>query len=395
MAQGLGHVAQHGASARVHLLMQQAKVAGGGRKQRVHLLHRRAVLAEQGERLHQPERAGEEGALLGLHARIPEHQRAAAQLAPDRVAGERQPVAALEAETGREQERGVQPVRPGMHDVALLLVRPAMRVDPVADAVTLAPPAVGMAGVKLARRGEPGRAVERRPATELRHGVVLGLLQLPDAGVAAAPQVGAAVGKLREQAPGREVEDVAALDEQRRGLHQIAEHAELELPPRPVALAHRPAVPVTRQVQHPLLRREVAVEAIHHAQLPAVAEDGGDQPGERGLGLLDRADPQERLDGVGDVARPGEAVVVVLPRPDPLRQRGGRRRRRGARGREQQQLEGERAAPHRLPVAALIGQVRRPLAPGLVRPVDPSVDGGERRQDQRLVGGSQQRQHRA
>ena len=198
---------------------------------------------------------------------------------------------------------------------------------------------------------------------------------VPNAGIAGAPQVGATVGEVRQQAPGRKVEHVAASDEQRRGFQQVAEHAELGLLPCPIALEHRLAVSIAR--------------------LAAMPQDGGGQPGKSGLCLLHRADPQERLDGAGDVPHPGAAVVVVLGRPDPFRKRGGRRRRNCACKRVKQQLERQRAAPHRFPVAALIGQVARPFAPGLVRPVDPRVDGVGLRQDQRLVRRRKQRQHRA
>ncbi len=208
------------------------------------------------------------------------------------------------------------------------------------------------------------------------------------------PDVGAAVGHLGEQAPRHQIEHVAALDEQRRGLHQVAEHAELDLRARPVATAHRPAVAVAGQVQRLLLRGQRAVEAIHRAQPRPVAADRGRQPGERRLGLLGGADAQERLDGVGDVAHPGVAVVVVLVAADALGQR--RRGRSGDRpgGREQQQLERQGAAPDLGGVQAVHLEVAAPLPPRPVGAVDARVDLGQRRQDQRLVGRGQQRQRR-
>jgi hypothetical protein len=70
-----------------------------------------------------------------------------------------------------------------MHGVGLLRVGPAIRIDPVADTVTLAAPAIGELRVDLMRLGEAHSAVERRPAADLRHRIVLNRLQLPDAGI--------------------------------------------------------------------------------------------------------------------------------------------------------------------------------------------------------------------
>ncbi len=140
------------------------------------------------------------------------------------------------------------------------------------------------------------------------------------------------------------------LDEQRGRLHQVAEDAELALRAGAVAAQHRAAVAIARQVERLLLRATGRRPGGTSCAARAVAPHRRGQPGERGLRLLRRADAQERLDGVGHVAHPGVAVVVVLVAAEPLGQRGGGGGGDGAGRREQQQLQGQRAAAHRVGV---------------------------------------------
>ena len=59
-------------------------------------------------------------------------------------------------------------------------------------------------------------------------------------------------------------------------------------------------------------RGQPAVEAVEHLHLRAVAVDRVQQPAHRRLGLLADPEPEQRLQRVGGVADPGEAVVPVL-----------------------------------------------------------------------------------
>src|SRR4051794_23852790 len=109
MRQRLGQVAQERAVARVDLLREQADVIG----QREELLQRRRRLvdaAAAGERVGEPERTREEGALFVLHAAVAIEQRAAgAELVADRVDRAREAlglVAQIRA-AAREQDGGV------------------------------------------------------------------------------------------------------------------------------------------------------------------------------------------------------------------------------------------------------------------------------------------------
>ena len=366
--------------------------AAGG-QHRVHLRHRGAGLAQQGQGLDHPEPAGQEGSLLRLHAGAAVDERSATQFAANGVARRRQPIGAWKAEPGGEQQRCIEPFGARMHRVGLLGLGPAIRVNPIADAIAFAPPAIDMAGVDLSLLSQSHRPRQRGPAAELGHGVVFRLLQLPHSGVTAAPKVGAAIGQLGQQAPGHEVEHMAPLEEQRRCLQQVAIGAELELRAGAVAGSHGATATIARQVQLGFFRRQPAVQAVHHADLAAMAAHRRGQPGERRLGLLGRSHPQERLDGVGHVAHPGVAVVVVLVAADALRQRGRGRCGNGAGGREQQQLQRQRAAPHRPRIGPAHREVAAPLPPGLIAAIDPRVDGGDRRQDQRLVRRRQHRHH--
>ena len=74
------------------------------------------------------------------------------------------------------------------------------------------------------------------------------------------------------------------------------------------------------------------------------------------LGLALAAELQERLERERRVADPGEAVVPVALAADPLGQRGGGRRRDRARRREDEQLQGQRAAHDGLTPRAGVAQ---------------------------------------
>ena len=109
------------------------------------------------------------------------------------------------------------------------------------------------------------------------------------------------------------------------------------------------------------------------------------QPSEGRLAFRDHAEPQEGCQRVGGIANPGIAVVIVLGAAETLRQRRRGGRRDGTGGREQKELQHQRAAPDGFTIRPVIMQPARPRAPSLVGEVDAGVHVGEGRHAERLV----------
>lgn len=97
----------------------------------------------------------------------------------------------------------------------------------------------------------------------------------------------------------------------------------------------------------------------------------------------------------GGVTNPAKAVIPVALSTDLLGKRSGRSGSdRAGRGVEQE-LERKRAAHHSLTPRPVVGAVARPGSPELARSVEPCLDLGPCRDDQRLLQCSRQVEQRA
>ena len=208
-----------------------------------------------------------------------------------------------------------------------------------------APPLHGQVPV-LAQLGEPGAAVERDPAHELRRGEVLGVAaHLPDAAVGLAPVGDRGVDLLLEERPHALRQRVARLGVQVDGVEHRAPHVVLVLVMGAVADPHRPRVLVAAEVVEDLLGQlGAAVDPVHDLELALRGLGAVGHEVEEVVGLPvepERVEPPEREGGVAD---PGVAVVPVALAARRLgqRRRGGRDDRAGRRVGEA--LERERAA---------------------------------------------------
>jgi hypothetical protein len=246
VAERLGEVAEELPRARLDLLGIEADVVC----QSDELVHERGGLVDPsrlGEGLDEPERAGQECALLpwkSVLALVAEDKRPIGELAANRVDGRVRPLVVVAADKGGHQQRRVELAGTGPTDVAAPFLRPAALVEEALDrAGRLAP-----AGHVVARNvlaGERDRAVEGDPAHELRVGEVHRLAaHLPDPGVGPAPHLADEVGDLRDAPGSVAVESMAALDEQPYALEQAPVDAELELVGRAVAYPDRPRAAV-------------------------------------------------------------------------------------------------------------------------------------------------------
>ena len=124
----------------------------------------------------------------------------------------------------------------------------------------------------------------------------------------------------------------AAADPLPGAVEDLAVHVVLDLVGGGVAPPHRGRPAVALQVGVDALRRGLhAVEGVEDVR-PAVAHAGVEDPGQEAVRLVGQPDAAQRVDGVGGVADPGEAVVPVAFAADRLRQRRGRRGDDGAVG---------------------------------------------------------------
>src|SRR5205823_672645 len=172
------------------------------------LLHRRPSLvhaARSRKRLDEPEGAGEERALLPLLAAVAVEQRpACGELLADRRdrAGDALAGRLGEAHARRAQHRRVELLRVRVEGVGAASLREAAALDEVADGVALLAPALGVVTGELAFLDEPERAVEGRPARELRDRVAAQVGQLPDPRILVAPDDAEAVDRVGQAAAG-------------------------------------------------------------------------------------------------------------------------------------------------------------------------------------------------
>ena len=354
----------------------------------VHQLARLVAAAGARERLHEPEGAGEEGALELLRAAVAVDERAVGELFADGCDRPGHPLALWIGELGPrgEQHGGVELVRVGIERVAAAALGPAAGLDEVADPLALAAPVVGLGARDRAALRQLERAVERDPAVHFRARVVLQVVELPDPGVLLHPDAAGEARHLRDPACDVGAEVVAVLDVHRDRLEQVAVAAELKLRRGRVALADWARAAVARKRELFALVGDASVEVVEHVEPRMRALDRVQQPAQRGMDELQPPDAHERVDREGRVAHPREAVVPVAVAADLL----GKRRCRGgghrSRRRVSQQLERERAAQHLVRPGPVVLVPLDPALPPLRRraqaPLDaPAVGRGKRAVD--------------
>ena len=330
---------------------------------------------------HQPERADEEGPLLGPEAvvglldPVAEHQAVHRELVRDRPHRRHHPrvVGGQEAEEGHEEERGVEgglavPLR---EDAALVH---AVGADVVLDLLGPCLPVLGQLVLTLEPR-EAGAAVDRDPAHELGGREVLQrAANLPDALVGLAPRGQRTLHLVDEDRPDALVEPVARLGVEVHRVEHRAPDVVLVLAVRVVADPHRPGALVPLEVELLLGELRPPVDAVHHLEVLVALGDIGDEP-EEVVGLPVEAEGVQRPQGEGGVPDPAVAVVPVAPAARRLRERRRRRGHERPRRSEREPLQGQRAALQ-VPSPRMV----REVAPG--QPVLPVV----RRPHEALVG---------
>ena len=178
---------------------------------------------------------------------------------------------------------------------------------------------------RAARLPQPVVRLVPAPADRLDH-----VLQQPDVG-----------GRRR-----------ADLAERAQQVGDRAEHVQLDLPVGRVADPHgaRPGVPGQR-LDHGLRPQFVAVEVVERVQPFRVAAGvlhHPQHPAHQRLGLLVRAEVDQRPGGERRVARPAVAVVPVADPAQLLGQRGGRRGHEPAARLVPETAQRQRAAQHRV-----------------------------------------------
>ena len=376
VAEGLREVADLPAVARVVLLAEQPDIVAHG-QQPLEQPHRVAGPADQAQRVHQPEAAGQEGSLgtgqavdacLRLRAGglgVPEHQAAADQLALDgRHRGHdprvvRRQEADLRDQQHRRVQRGAAVVLGERAAPGVIAFLAHLGVDLVAHR---APPGLS---ARLAQLGDPDRPVEGDPGHHLGvHEVPPGPPDLPDPLVGLAPVLLQKPEQGPDQAPGVAVEPQPRLAAERDGVDHLAVHVELELADRGVADPHRRRVLVAGQpVRLPFLETALAGHAVHDLHVARVPGDRPPQPLPPRRRLAGVAGAQQRLQGDRGVAQPAVPVVPVPHPADVLGQRG-RRGRDDAAGRSVgERLQRDQRPDHGVPVLPLVGALGHPIRP--------------------------------
>ena len=251
----LREVAEVAAAAGVELLGVEAERAG----EREQLLAQRpgpAVLADLDQRRHEPERADRERALLAgepvvglLHA-VAQHEAVDGELVGDGEHGgaHARVVGREEAEQRHEQQRRVE--RVGLvvlREDAALVER--VGADVGVDLVGRRPATRSASSTSSRRSREPGAAVGRDPAHQLRRREVLRLAaHLPHAAVGLAPVRERRLDLALEDRPDAVVEAVAAPGVDVDRVEHRAPHVVLALVVGAVADAHRPGAVVAAEV---------------------------------------------------------------------------------------------------------------------------------------------------
>ena len=148
------------------------------------------------------------------------------------------------------------------------------------------------------------------------------------------------------------------------GVHDLAEHVELQLLHCGVAEPDRFRSHVARQprrldfVEPPLAR-----DAVHRLHVVGSARDRAVQPLAPGFRLLEVARADERKQGEGRVAQPAKTIVPVALAAEAFRQRRRSRRDDAARLPVRKRLERKERPQDRLVPFATRGEGSRPAGP--------------------------------
>ena len=217
---------------------------------------------------------------------------------------------------------------------------------------------------------------------------------LPHARVGAVPVVHQPVDQPRQVAP-RVVADAGpVLVEQVDRVDQVAVDVELQLARGGVPDADRARPGVAGQVvELDLLVGHAAVEVVEDAQraepvrarVVLLAEPLG-QPADERAGLVEEAEPQQRVQAEAGVAHPHVAVVPVAGAADLLGQAGRHRGHDPAGRLVAEHLQRQGRPFHGLPPPPPVRGLRDPALPEGVRRVEERVHAGRGRRDELLVG---------
>jgi len=281
---------------------------------------------------------------------------------PQRVAG------GDEALQRHHQQRGVEHLGVVMLGERADLGVPAVLHDLAVHPVPLGGPLDQVAGPAVAR-GQPDGPVQGHPDLGPAVGEVLAAAAgLPDPLVRLVPVLAQPVDDLRHRLPAlvRQLQAMAVTEDDR--VHRLAVDVELELVGGAVPNPHRPrAAPALEVIERLLGQVGTAIDPVHDPQrtraVPCLLHGPVlEPPAERG-GLVDVAEPEQRVNGERAVADPGVPVVPVALAAFLLGQPGGRRGDQGAGGRVGHQLERHGRPGDHLAPAAGIGRAAQPVAP--------------------------------
>ena len=114
-----------------------------------------------------------------------------------------------------------------------------MCLNPRLDARFFAIPAGNPRGFQMPLSRQMCGNIQRNPAGDFRVGIVLQVVQFPDAGILLFPDIGAGIRQRGEQSGGGEIQYMSGADKQQGGSQQIAIHTELLLVAGVIAYTHR------------------------------------------------------------------------------------------------------------------------------------------------------------
>ena len=171
------------------------------------------------------------------------------------------------------------------------------------------------------------RAIEGDPGHDLGIGEMLRRpAHFPDALIGLAPDILEMFEKRDLSVPSGFVGRQPAAPRLMIGVHDLAEHVELQLGVRRIADAHRRGFLVAGQpVGVPFGEPPLAADAVHDLQLIRAAGDRAQQPFAPSLRFFVIAGMHGAEQRQRGVAQPAIAVIPIALAAEPLRQRRGRR----------------------------------------------------------------------
>jgi hypothetical protein len=204
--------------------------------------------------------------------------------------------------------------------------------------------------------------------------VLLLVRELPEPRVGGAPPVAHVIGDLGQQLRRLRIELVALVHVGPGRVEEVAVASELELGAGLVPEPDRLRAAVARPVELLATTEHRAVELVDRIDVRSSRANRPQEPPERRMRLLAKADADQGLDRPARVTRPGIAVVPVAGTADPLRQRGGRRGDDRTRAAADQELEREQAAFDGVAPRAFVRVRTEPAAPGGGGPLEPGLE---------------------